>query len=46
MACYKKKYLVCLKTAEELLNHVEEEKHGNEDFAFAQIPLHIALNGD
>ena len=43
MACYKKKYLVCLKTAEELLNHVEEERHNDEEFSFAQIPLHIAL---
>ena len=43
MACYKKRHLVCLKTAEELLNHVEEEKHSNIEFFFAQIPLHIAL---
>lgn len=46
MACYKKKYLTCVKTAEELLNHVEEEKHRDEEFSFAQIPLHIALNGE
>ena len=46
MACYKKKYLTCVKTAEELLNHVEEEKHGDEEFSFAQIPFHIALNGE
>ena len=42
MACYKNNYLVCLKTAEELLNHVEREKHQQEDFSFAQIPLHFA----
>ena len=43
MACYKKKYLVCLKTGEELLNHVEEAKHKKDEFSFAQIPAHIAL---
>ncbi|EDO33203.1 predicted protein [Nematostella vectensis] len=43
MACYKHNYLVCLKTAEELLNHVEEEKHQDEEFSFAQIPVGIAL---
>lgn len=46
MACYKKRYLVCLKTAEELLNHVEQERHQEEEFSFAQIPIHIALTGD
>ena len=43
MACYKNNYLVCLKTAEELLDHAEEEKHEEDDFSFAQIPLQIGL---
>ncbi|XP_015774722.1 PREDICTED: uncharacterized protein LOC107352920 [Acropora digitifera] len=43
MACYKNKYLVCLKTGEELLNHVEEAKHKEAEFSFAQIPAHLAL---
>lgn len=43
MACYKNSYLVCCKTAEKLLDHVEEEKHKDEEFSFAQIPIGIAL---
>lgn len=38
MACYKNEKLVCLKTGEELLKHVKEERHISEDFQFAIFP--------
>lgn len=43
MACYKDNVLVCLKTAEELLEHAQQKKHQEKDFSFAQIPLQTAL---
>lgn len=43
MACYKNNLLVCCKTAEKLLDHVEQEKHLDGEFSFAQIPLEMAL---
>ena len=38
MACFKQERLVCSKTGEELLLHVEDKKHSKEDFEFAIIP--------
>ena len=38
MACYKNEKLVCVKTAEELLEHAGIENHVVEDFQFAIIP--------
>ena len=38
MACFKKKKLACLKTAEELLRHARDMKHSSKDFEFAIIP--------
>eukprot|EP00794_Sanderia_malayensis_P012018 gene12018-13258_t len=38
MACFKKEKLVRLRTANELMNHVDEENHTENDFKFAIIP--------
>ena len=41
MACYKNEKLMCYRTGEELLDHVQDENHNNKDFQFAIIPRKI-----
>ena len=41
MACFKQKIIVCLKTSEELMEHVDERNHGDKDFKFALIPQSV-----